>query len=207
MKLVVGLGNPGRQYVGTRHNIGFEALDALAVRLGWIARSDDYERLARQNFEGLMLDGLANLSGGASEKLVLLKPVTYMNLSGRSVQSAKAFYQLTSADLMVVLDDMALPAGRIRIRASGSDGGHNGLRDIQQLLGTSKYPRLRLGIDAPPPMIPGRDYVLGRFTEAQRKALAPAIDKAASAILTWLEKGIDQAMSLYNAPDDTERKD
>jgi PTH1 family peptidyl-tRNA hydrolase len=199
MKLVVGLGNPGPQYLGTRHNIGFEVLDALARKMGWVLTAGEFERLARGRFDGLALDGNLVLSGGQVEKVLLLKPMTYMNLSGRSVQAAMSFYQLSPADLMVVLDDLALPAGKIRLRAGGSSGGHNGLGDIERALGTSQYPRLRLGIDAPPPRVPGRDYVLGRFTDEQRSRLDPAIDRAASAVLRWIEKGIHAAMNEFNA--------
>lgn len=204
MKLIVGLGNPGRQYVGTRHNIGFEAVDALAGRLGWISREGDFERLGRTAFDGLTLDGVMPL--GANEKLILLKPMTYMNLSGKAVAAAVNFYQLPLADLMVVLDDMALPAGKLRMRPGGSSGGHNGLSDIERMLGTSKYPRLRIGIDAPPPMMEGRDYVLGKFTSEQRKAIEPAIERAGAALTTWIDKGIEAAMSQFNADDDSGEK-
>src|SRR5579872_3762376 len=192
MRLVVGLGNPGSEFIATRHNVGWEAVDQLALRLGWVSKKDEFSRVGRSKFEGLSLDGSVS-AGGATEKLLLLKPTTYMNDSGRSVQAAMAFYQLSPADLMVVLDDLALPCGKIRIRAGGSSGGHNGLKDIQRALGTDEYPRLRIGIDAAPPRIPGRDYVLGRFTEEQRKAVDPALDRAASAILKWIESGIEPA--------------
>src|SRR4051812_10053293 len=137
MRLIVGLGNPGREYVGTRHNVGFEVLDQFASRLGWIGSPGDFDRMAKSKFDGLALDGSATLSGGGSEKVLLLKPTTFMNLSGRSVQAAMAFYQLAPADVMIVLDDLALPCGKLRIRANGSDGGHNGLKDIQRALGTN----------------------------------------------------------------------
>jgi PTH1 family peptidyl-tRNA hydrolase len=199
MKLIVGLGNPGPQYLGTRHNVGFDVLDAFAQRLGWISNRDLFALLAKNKFDGLAIDGLMKLPAGQTEKVLLLKPMTFMNLSGRSVQAALAFYQLSTTDLMVVLDDLALPAGKIRLRSGGSDGGHNGLKDIQRALGASNYPRLRLGIDAPPPRVPGRDYVLGRWSEEQRKRLDPAIDRAATALTVWIEKGIESAMSQFNA--------
>jgi PTH1 family peptidyl-tRNA hydrolase len=199
MKLIVGLGNPGQQYAGTRHNIGFEVLDALARRLGWVRGRDQFVLLARSKFDGLVMDGLVPLASGQAEKLLLLKPMTYMNLSGQAVQAAKAFYQLETPDLMVVLDDLALPCGKLRIRPGGSSGGHNGLRDIERALATSQYPRLRIGLDAPPPRVAGRDYVLGRATDEQRKRLDPAIDRAAEALMLWIEKGIEQAMSRFNA--------
>src|SRR5207248_3598821 len=143
MKLVVGLGNPGVEYIGTRHNIGYEVVDALAIKLGLVRSVDEFNRLAKSKFEGLFLDGAAP----SGEKLLLLMPMTFMNNSGRSVQQAANFYQLAPQDMMIVLDDLALSAGRLRLRQSGSSGGHNGLKDIERVLGTSEYPRLRIGID------------------------------------------------------------
>ena len=199
MKLIVGLGNPGREYVGTRHNVGFEVLDRLAMKVGLISGAAEFDRVARSNFEGLALDGPVSLDGGRQERFMLLKPLTFMNLSGRSVQSAKAFYQLSDADLMIVLDDLALPCGKIRLRANGSSGGHNGLRDIERALGTAGYSRLRVGIDSKPDRVPQKDYVLGRFSDEQRKRVDPAIDRAAEAILTWAGQGIVAAMNRFNA--------
>src|SRR5205814_421396 len=121
------------------------------------------------------------------------------NLSGRSVQAAMAFYNLTPADLLIVLDDVALPCGRLRLRANGNSGGHNGLKDIERALGTNGYPRLRIGIDPPPPRVPQKDYVLGRFSDEQRKQLDPAVSRAVGAILTWAGKGIEAAMNVFNA--------
>ena len=198
MKLVVGLGNPGREYVGTRHNVGFEVVDRVAQKLGWV-RPGEFDRVARSKFDGLVFDGVVNRGGGEPEKLILLKPTTYMNLSGRAVQAAMGFYQLEPADVMVVLDELALPCGKIRIRSGGSDGGHNGLRDIQRALGTTQYPRMRIGIDPPPPPVAGKDYVLGRFSPEQRKAIDPALDRACGAIVTWVDKGINAAMNQFNA--------
>jgi PTH1 family peptidyl-tRNA hydrolase len=199
MRLIVGLGNPGRQYVATRHNIGWEVVDALAARVGWVAKPAEFDRLARSSFEGLAMNGTVSLPGsGGTEKLLLLKPTTYMNLSGRSVQAAMAFYQLSPPDVMVVVDELALPCGKIRIRSGGSSGGHNGLKDVERALGTGEYPRLRVGIDPPPDRVPGRDYVLGRFSEEQRKKIDPAIDRATSALLAWMEKGINAAMNQFN---------
>ena len=206
MRLVVGLGNPGKEYAGTRHNIGFEVVDHLAARLGFTGSASEFDRQARSKFDGLALDGAVYLPGGGGGKVLLLKPATYMNLSGRSVQAAMAFYQLAPADVLVVLDDLALPAGKIRLRPGGSDGGHNGLKDIQRALGTSQYPRLRLGIDAPPQFVPGRDYVLGRFSEAQREPVRQSIARACDAIVTWVDKGLERAMSAFNADDPKEGK-
>jgi len=201
MHLVVGLGNPGREYVGTRHNIGFEVVDRVAQRLAWTSGAGEFDRVARAKFDGLVMDGAMTIAG-ASEKLLLLKPMTYMNLSGRSVQAAMAFYQLSPADVMIVLDDLALPCGKIRLRACGSSGGHNGLKDIERALATEQYPRLRVGIDPPPPMVAGKDYVLGRFSTEQRKFIDPATDRASSAVLAWIESGIQTAMNRFNVEEE-----
>ena len=195
MKLIVGLGNPGRDYVGTRHNIGYEVVDQLAIRMRWVSSVDEFNRLAKTKFEGLSLDGTAP----NGEKTLLLMPMTFMNNSGRSVQAAMNFYQLTPSDVMIVLDDIALPCGKIRLRAGGSSGGHNGLKDIEQQLGTNQYPRLRIGIDPPPQFVPQRDYVLGKFSPAQRKLLDDSIPRACEAIEMWMKEGVGKAMSLYNA--------
>lgn len=198
MKLVVGLGNPGREYVGTRHNIGFDVVDVLAERLGLASGSDGFDRLARKKFFGLALDGNHKLPSGVAEKILLLKPLTFMNLSGKAVQSAMTFYQVLPSDIIVVLDDIALPCGKIRIRPSGTSGGHNGLKDIERTIG-DRYPRLRLGIDPPAQFVPQVDYVLGKFSEPQRLAMKTAVDRAASAIVCWIESGIESAMNRFNA--------
>jgi peptidyl-tRNA hydrolase, PTH1 family len=198
MRLVVGLGNPGSEYVGTRHNVGFEVVEQLAARLGWVAKPEQFKKLARNKFEGLSMDGRIATAGG-EEKLLLLEPLTYMNLSGKSVRAALDFFQLAPADVMVVLDDLALPVGRMRLRASGSNGGHNGLKDVQRQLGTIEYPRLRIGIDPKPPFVPQADYVLQRFAPEQRKQVDDAIARACGAIATWIEKGIEAAMTQFNA--------
>ena len=195
MKLVVGLGNPERSYIGTRHNVGFEVVDQLAARLGW-TKPGDFDRMAKTKFDGLAFDGVVG-----NEKLVLLKPLTYMNLSGKSVQAAMAFYQLAPADVMIVLDDVALPCGKLRIRPAGSSGGHTGLKDIARALGTEQYPRLRIGVDPPPPRIPQRDWVLGRFSEDQRAGVNAALDRAANALLMWIGQDITAAMNKFNADD------
>jgi PTH1 family peptidyl-tRNA hydrolase len=150
----------------------------------------------------MALDGLVSRASGESEKVLLLKPMTYMNLSGNSVQAAASFYQLVPQDILIVLDDVALPAGRLRLRASGSSGGHNGLKDIQRALGTDEYPRLRVGIDAPPPRVPQKDYVLGKFSPEQRMQIELAIPRACDAIVTWIDRGISAAMNQFNAADE-----
>src|SRR4051812_41723647 len=149
MRLIVGLGNPGREYVGTRHNVGFEVVDAMAARLGWVGSAPgEFDRTARTKFAGLALDGSVSLHGtGGVERLLLLKPTTYMNLSGRSVQEAMAFHKLEPAEVMVVLDEMALPCGKIRIRSGGSSGGDNGPKDNERGPGTSPDPRVPGGVE------------------------------------------------------------
>ncbi len=185
MKLIVGLGNPGTKYANTRHNAGFMAVDRLATRHGLSG--------ARIKFHAGVLEGTV-----AGDKCVLMQPTTYMNRSGQAVTEAMRFFKLEPADLMVLVDDVALPIGRVRLRPSGSAGGHNGLADIEQRLSTRDYPRLRIGID-PPGRIPQVDYVLGRFTTEQHDRLDPALDRACDAVECWIRDGLDKAMSLYNA--------
>jgi PTH1 family peptidyl-tRNA hydrolase len=187
MKLIAGLGNPGTQYERTRHNAGFMALDLFAQKQG----AGNF-RVAHESFlADVLLDG---------EKLLLLKPQNYMNLSGRAVASAMQFYKLSVEDLLVVVDDIALPAGTIRLRASGSAGGHNGLRDIELATGTQNYARLRIGID-PPGIVPQKDYVLAAFTGEQKPKMEAAFKQAADAIALWASKGTTAAMNKYNAGD------
>jgi PTH1 family peptidyl-tRNA hydrolase len=197
MKLLVGLGNPGLQYVGTRHNVGFELIDRLAVRFGWIRKADQFDSQSRMKFDGLCLDGLAG-----NEKVLLLKPLTYMNLSGKAMRSAMDFYQIAAPDILIVLDDLALPCGKIRMRSAGSSGGHNGLKDIERVLSSDQYPRLRIGIDPTPQQQAGKDYVLGKFTTEQRSRLDPALDRSVDAVMMWIEKGIEPAMSRFNVSED-----
>ena len=200
--LIVGLGNPGREYAGTRHNVGFEAVDALADRLG-LGGGGEFDRIARTRFEALVLEGRLEAEGGAEAvKLLLMKPMTFMNLSGRSVQAAASFYKVSPADILVLVDDLSLAAGRIRLRAGGSDGGHNGLRSIRQMLGTDRYPRLRIGIDPAPPEFEGRDYVLGKFTQQQRPAVDKAVARAVDCCCAWAANGVEAAMNRYNAEPD-----
>lgn len=185
MKLIVGLGNPGPEYAKTRHNAGFMVVDRLATRWGLAG--------ARTRFHAGVLEGPV-----AGERALVMQPMTYMNRSGLAVAEAKTFYKLEPADVLVVVDDVALPVGRIRLRGEGSAGGHNGLTDIERSLGTQAYPRLRVGIDAPG-MAKQRDYVLGRFSPEQVKDLEPAIDTACDCIESWIKQGLEKTMSLYNA--------
>ncbi len=193
VKVIAGLGNPGRQYAGTRHNVGFEVIDRLADRLA-IAAPGNFDRVARSKFDALLLEATTD-----DDRLLLLKPTTYMNRSGQSVQAAARFYKVPPEHILVIVDELALPAGKIRLRASGSDGGHNGLKDVHRALGTDKYPRLRIGIDPPPAGFAGKDYVLGRFTDDQRLQVDEALAKAVDCCLTWSRQGVEAAMNRFNA--------
>lgn len=193
MKLIVGLGNPGSPYERTRHNVGFMLVDRLAQRYG----ATNF----RAAHEAFLADILVN-----GEKLILLKPQTYMNLAGRSVASAMQFYKLFLDDLLVIVDDIALPVGMLRLRASGSSGGHNGLKDIERAVSniaaaTGKLPvdyqRLRIGIDPPGP-VPQKAYVLQAFTAEQLPRLDAALTRGVEAVTTWAADGIQTAMNQFN---------
>lgn len=185
MKLIVGLGNPGSQYERTRHNAGFMAVDLFAQKHG----AANF-RVAHESFMADVLLG--------GEKLLLLKPQTYMNLSGRAVASAMGYYKLEVGDLLVVVDDVALPSGVIRLRASGSAGGHNGLRDMERALGGMQYARLRIGVDAPG-VVPQKDYVLNAFSGEQKPKMEVAFKAAVEAMGVWAREGIVAAMNEFNA--------
>ena len=188
MKLIVGLGNPGPEYERTRHNVGFVALDRIARRF-----ADPALGAPRSRFSGLLIETEIH-----DEKVLLLKPTTFMNLSGTSVAEALRFYKLSpEEDLLVVVDDIALPCGAIRLRADGGDGGHNGLSDISQKLGSTRWARCRIGID-PRGRIPQKSYVLGRFTPEQESALEPALDDSVTAAAHWVGKGIAETMNRFN---------
>jgi len=187
MKLVVGLGNPGAEYDRTRHNAGFMAIDRLVERHA-------AGQPARAKFHAAVTE--AALPGAG--KALLIKPTTFMNRSGLAVAEAVNFYKLDPAeDLLVIVDDVALPVGAIRLRAAGGDGGHNGLGDICRALATVDYARLRVGIDPPGP-VPQRDYVLRRFTPEQAEAMGPALDRAADAAELWAREGAEAAMNRFN---------
>ena len=188
MKLVVGLGNPGPEYEQTRHNIGFVTMDRLARRF-----ADPASSTPRAKFSGLLLE--AEIAG---ERVLLLKPTVFMNLSGTSVSEAIRFYKLDpQTDLLVLVDDIALPCGFIRLRSSGGDGGHNGLTDISRHLGKDQWSRCRIGID-PPGQIPQKSYVLGKFTPEQKESIEPGIEDAVAATACWVEHGIKETMNRFN---------
>jgi PTH1 family peptidyl-tRNA hydrolase len=182
--MVVGLGNPGSEYAGTRHNIGFQVTDALARTLG-IAR---WQNKFGAKFADVQAEGT---------KLILLKPWQYMNRSGQAVATAGGFYQLDPGQIWVIVDDLALEPGRIRVRGRGSAGGHNGLKDIIAKLGTNTFARCRVGVGPSS----GRDtvgYVLGRPSAEDARLLEQAIARAHDATLCWLRRGIEQVMNDYN---------
>ena len=192
MKLLVGLGNPGAEYVKTRHNAGFMAIDLLAERHG-------SGQAPRSKFNAMLLDAPVN-----GQRCLLMKPVTYMNRSGQAIAEACRFYKLDpSRDVLVLVDDVALPCGTVRLKATGGAGGHNGLTDIARKLGSENYARLRIGIDEKPPVMRLEDYVLGRFTEEQMDRLTPALKQAADAAEVFAAEGIDAAMNKFNTRNTT----
>jgi peptidyl-tRNA hydrolase, PTH1 family len=184
MKVVVGLGNPGRKYQGTRHNVGFEVVDSLATS----SRGGRFQNRFQAQVAELVED---------SNRVLLVKPETFMNLSGRCVREVVDFYQTPLQDLLIVCDDFNLPLGKLRVRGRGTHGGHNGLRDIQSHLGTTEYPRLRIGVEAPGEK-DAVEHVLGRFRPSERPVIEEAIAKAAQAVMVWIHQGIEACMNLYN---------
>ncbi len=184
--LLVGLGNPGEKYENTRHNVGFQVIDELAERQG--------KPVQRLKFKALT--ALLTISG---EKVLVMKPVTYMNLSGEAVRPAADFYKIPPERILVVSDDVALPAGRLRIRAKGSAGGHNGLKNIIQHLGTDQFPRIRIGVgEKPSPDYDLADWVLGRPQGEDRQAVDAAIRRAADAVECILAQGLERGMGKFN---------
>jgi PTH1 family peptidyl-tRNA hydrolase len=184
-KLVVGLGNPGSKYEGTRHNIGFEVIDRLA--------SGGSKATFARKFEGQLAETEIDF-----HRVLLLKPETFMNLSGRSVRQAAQFYKLDLADLLVVCDDLSLPLGKLRLRAGGSDGGQKGLRDIAAQLGTDQYPRLRVGLGERG-LLDASDFVLTRFKPSERPIIDDALISATQAVAVWVTQGLPTAMNRFNA--------
>ncbi|MGC8640931.1 MAG: aminoacyl-tRNA hydrolase [Isosphaeraceae bacterium] len=186
IKLVVGLGNPGTKYQGTRHNIGFELIDRLAKG----GRGTSFTR----EFEAQIAETEIDY-----HRVFLLKPETFMNLSGRAVGQAARFYKLEPADVLVVCDDLSLPVGKLRVRRGGSDGGQKGLRDIINHLGTDQVPRLRIGI-GDHGQVDAADYVLSRFRGPERALVDDTLILASQAVAVWVTQGIDTAMNRFNGP-------
>ena len=183
--LIVGLGNPGREYKDTRHNVGFMLIDRLTIRL---------------NARGMKLQSKAIVITAQYEeqKLILAKPQTFMNLSGQSVQGLLRFYKLPLENLLVVHDDLDLPFCTLRMRPGGGPGGQNGIRSIIQQLGTQEFPRLRFGIDRPPGRMDAAAYVLQEFTNKELMTVSETLDKAADAALTFATQGLNTAMNKFN---------
>ncbi len=184
--LVVGLGNPGPKYEWTRHNMGFLVVDELAER----------ENIPVQRLKYKALTNTASIGG---QSVLLMKPTTYMNLSGEAVGQAARFYKIPPERVLVISDDVALPQGKLRVRRSGSAGGHNGLKNIIAHLGTDQFPRIKVGVGGKPhPDSDMADWVLGKFTGQDKKVMEDAISRAADAVACLLEKGVDQAMAKFN---------
>ncbi len=184
--LIVGLGNPGKEYEKSRHNCGFRAIDMLAEKLGC--------RMDKAKFQGLYAQ--TDLGG---TRLYLLKPQTFMNLSGRSVVQLSSYFNIPPQRIIVLFDDISLQPGRIRVRADGSAGGHNGVKSIISELGSQAFPRVKIGIGAKPhPDFDLADWVLSGFTAAEETALAPALEHAADAALCIVERGVQEAANRFN---------
>ena len=184
--LIVGLGNPGAQYEKTRHNCGFRAVDLLAEKLGC--------KIDKAKFQGLY--GQVSYQG---KKLFLLKPMTYMNLSGKSILQLSAFFRIPPQRIIVLFDDISMEPGRLRIRADGSAGGHNGIKSIIQELGSQDFPRVKIGVGAKPhPEQDLADWVLSTFSAAEEKALASALERAADAALCIIDHGVPETANRYN---------
>jgi len=191
MKLVVGIGNPGKRYQGTRHNVGFDIMDLLARQAG--------ASKAKRRFEAQVVEAVL---GG--DRVAVMQPQTYVNETGRAVRQASDWYRLSPEDLLVVCDDLNLSLGRLRLRPGGSSGGHRGLESVERSLGTQEFPRLRVGIGEPPRRDDGGeavDYVLGRFTKQERAAIDAACQTAVDAIERWIRDGIEAAMNQFNRSD------
>ena len=184
--LLVCLGNPGDKYENTRHNVGFMVADEVAER-------------QNKPIQRLRFKALTNILTISGEKVLVMKPITYMNLSGEAVRPAADFYKVSPERVLVVSDDTALPLGRLRIRTKGSAGGHNGLKNIIQHLGTDQFPRLRVGVgEKPHPDYDMADWVLSKFTGEDKKAIDAAVKRAADAIECILAEGIDRGMGKFN---------
>jgi PTH1 family peptidyl-tRNA hydrolase len=192
MKLIVGLGNPGPRYKGTRHNVGFEVVDELARR-------------RRLTFESSPSEAVVAKWRDAGALIV--KPLAFMNLSGQAVGELARYFKVEPADVLIVVDEVQLPLGRVRVRARGSAGGHNGLKSIEAHLGTDQYPRMRLGVGRGIAERDMADHVLSRFEPDERGVIADTIEKAADAVEAFLSEGIDVVMNRYNRKDDQKKED
>lgn len=185
MKLIVGLGNPGRRYRSTRHNVGWEVIDRLAHRL----------QVAADEEEGWAQVGVGALG---RQRIMLAKPQTFVNVSGTAVDDLRRRHRIRVGDILVIVDDLDLPLGRIRFRSSGSHGGHNGLRSVIEALGSDQFGRLRVGIGRPPEGIDPAEYVLTRFATDEQDVLNATLDRAAEAVEVSVREGLQAAMNRFN---------
>ncbi len=185
MRIIVGLGNPGKEYAYTRHNIGFLLLDHLAEK--WNIKIDKIK------FKSLCGEGFYQ-----GEKVLLIKPQTFMNLSGEAVLDATQFYKVPTEDILVIYDDMDIEPGRLRLRLNGSSGGHKGMESIIYLLKSQDFPRLRIGIGKPAPQMATVGHVLGKFTETEEKVFSEAVKRGAEAVEMALDEGVEKAMNKVN---------
>lgn len=186
MFIIAGLGNPGKEYVNTRHNVGWSALDVFASKYGI--------RVEEEKFKALTGKGVVN-----GQKVILVKPLTYMNLSGEALRAVCDYYKIDpETELIVLYDDIALPVGALRVRPKGSAGGHNGIKNIIQHLGSEVFPRIRVGVGEKPSRMDLADYVLGHFSKEEQAAEAEAYEKVADAICMIMEDNLEEAMNKYN---------
>ena len=185
MYIIAGLGNPGGKYDNTRHNAGFRVMDILADRMGILVEEKKHKALCGRG----VLEG---------QKVILLKPQTFMNLSGESLRAAMDYYKLTPEEVIVIYDDVSLDPGQLRIRLKGSAGGHNGIKSIIAHLGTQEFPRIKVGVGAKPPRMDLADYVLGHFSKEEQETMEEAGREAAAAVVMMLTDGPERAMNHFN---------
>ncbi len=185
MKVFIGLGNPGKKYEDTRHNVGFMTIDKISKEWGIPVQQNKFRALVGEGFVG-------------TQKVLLVKPQTYMNLSGESVHEILTFYKLTADDIIVIYDDLDLPVGKLRLRAKGSAGGHNGIKSIIAHLSTQEFNRIKIGIDRPRPGGSVSDYVLHAFPKSEMPAINEAIENAALACEAWTKEPFINVMNKYN---------
>ncbi|WP_102029466.1 aminoacyl-tRNA hydrolase [Salirhabdus sp. Marseille-P4669] len=185
MKCIVGLGNPGKKYDQTRHNVGFMVIDELARRNNWTLNKEKFKSF----YTVEQMDG---------EKVILLKPQTYMNLSGEAVLAAKDYFDIELDDIVVIYDDLDLPPGKVRLRQKGGHGGHNGIRNIIDHVHDKNFNRIRIGIGRPEGRMPVVDYVLGKFSDEQKPLIENSIELASEAVEMWLTKPFLEVMNKYN---------
>ncbi|HYK71556.1 MAG TPA: aminoacyl-tRNA hydrolase [Pseudoneobacillus sp.] len=185
MKLIIGLGNPGKQYEKTRHNVGFDAIDELSNQLNI-------------SLDQLKFKGLFGMGFVGPEKILLLKPLTYMNLSGESIRAVMDFYDIDPEDILVIYDDLDLPVGKMRLRQKGSAGGHNGIKSTIAHLGTQEFNRIRIGVDRPQNGMSVSNYVLGKFTADEQPFIEEVVKRSANACKSWFTQPFLQVMNEFN---------